>query len=105
VLAAVPRADAMGDGVLDCCAHSAGPLEPERSSGHHVLTMFHAGFHPCRFSLPAEARDLPWRLFINTANKTPYDIYPRLDGPAPPVDGVITLESRSLVCFVAPAEY
>jgi len=67
--------------------------------------MFHAGFDPCLFSLPAAARDLPWRMFINTANKSPHDIYPRLDGPAPPVDGILTLESRSLVCFVAPADY
>ena len=105
LLAAVPRSDLLGDDVLDCCARSAGPVEPEGSSGHHVLMMLHAGFEPCRFSLPGAARDLPWRLFINTANKSPHDIYPRLDGPEPPADGSLVLEARSFVCFVAPADY
>jgi hypothetical protein len=67
--------------------------------------MFHAGLDRCPFSFPAAARDLPWRLFINTANKGPHDIYPKLDGPAPPVDGVVSLEPRSMICYVAPAEY
>ena len=69
---------------------------------HHVLVMLHAGLEPRGFTLPAQVRGLPWRLFINTASKAPDDIYPDLDGPAPPPEGTITLESRSLVCYVAP---
>jgi len=105
LLAAVPLDDLIGNGGLDCCGRFAGPWVGEESSGHHLLMLFHAGPDPRRFSLPAAARDLPWRLFINTANKSPHDIYPRLDGPAPPPDGVLTLESRSLVVYVAPADY
>jgi glycogen operon protein len=48
------------------------------------------------------ARGLPWRQFINTAARPPADIYPDLEGPEPPADGSLTLEARSLVCYVAP---
>ncbi len=69
---------------------------------HHVLLMCHAGVEPRQFTIPAVARDIPWRLFINTACRSPEDVYPDLDGPPPPPEGTITLESRSLVCYVAP---
>jgi len=68
---------------------------------HHVLLMCHAGVEPREFHLPAVAREIAWRLFINTAAEPPDDIHPNLDGPAPPADGVVPLESRSLVCYVA----
>ena len=31
----------------------------------------------------------------------PEDVYPDLDGPAPPADGRIQMEGRSLACYVA----
>ncbi len=68
---------------------------------HHVLMLFHAGWHARPFALPAIARDLGWRLFINTAAPSPCDIYPDLDGPSPPTTGTIQVEARSLVCYVA----
>jgi len=68
---------------------------------HHVLLICHAGTEPRPFTLPEIARDIPWRLFINTAAEEPGDIYPELDGPPPPSDGVVPVESRSLVCYVA----
>jgi isoamylase len=68
---------------------------------HHVLLMCHAGTSGREFHLPAICREIPWRLFINTAAEPPDDVYPKLDGPSPPPSGVVPLESRSLVCFVA----
>ena len=68
---------------------------------HHVLLMFHAGDEPCRFSMPGVAREIAWRKFIDTAADPPNDVYPSLDGPAPPEDGCVPLDSRSLVCYVA----
>ena len=61
------------------------------------------GTESCRFAFPAAARDLRWRLFVNTATKSPGDIYLDLDGPPVPADGAVTLEPRSLVCWIAPA--
>lgn len=74
------------------------PLSPP---AHHVLLMVHAGTEPREFVLPKIGAGLPWRLFLDTAADSPRDIYPELDGPAPPPGGPIRLESRSTVCFVA----
>ena len=63
--------------------------------------MCHAGAEPRPFHVPAPARRIAWRRFINTATEPPDDIYPNLDGPPPPPDGVVTLQARSLVCYVA----
>jgi glycogen operon protein len=52
------------------------------------------------FMLPAVAKGLPWRLFLDTAAKPPYDIYPEVDGPAP-VSGTLALTERSMRCYVA----
>jgi glycogen operon protein len=84
------------------CLFAAPPGENgEPSTHHHVLLMCHAGFDPCRFVIPSNVRHLAWQTFINTGVKSPGDIYPNLDGPPPSPDGVVTLEARSLACFVA----
>jgi glycogen operon protein len=71
---------------------------------HHVLMMFHAGGEPVQFTVPPIVRHLPWQQFINTAAESPADVFPDLDGPAPPPDSPIELEGRSLVCYVARDE-
>jgi hypothetical protein len=76
------------------------PLERGRIT-HHLFLICHAGFDPIEFVPPTVARAFPWTLFINTAAKSPDDIYPALDGPRP-TGPTITVESHSLVCFVAP---
>jgi len=68
---------------------------------HHLLMLFHAGTEPRQFTLPELARSFAWKLFLNTAAKSPDDIYPELDGPPPAPGGRMMLESRSLVCYVA----
>lgn len=84
LLAAVPR---------------ASKLAPPN---HNVLLMFHAGVEPRLFTIPAVVRNIPWRLFVNTASRSPHDVFPDLDGPPPPPEGAITMESRSMVVYVAP---
>ncbi len=86
---------------LACLLAAASPETPSAAPNHHVLMMFHAGVDARHFTLPTIARGLPWRLFLNTAAESPNDIYPDLDGPPPPDNGIITLESRSMVVFVA----
>jgi isoamylase len=77
------------------------PLEPPN---RHVLMMFHAGAEPQRFTIPPLVRSLAWRQLIDTAADSPADVYPELDGPAPPSDGLVELQARSLVCYVARDE-
>ena len=78
------------------CLLAALPPQYEKSPpGHHLLILCHAGPEPCSFIVPSLARKLPWRLFLNTAAKSPGDVYPELDGPPLPSDGAVTLDSRS----------
>jgi len=88
---------------LTCLLGAVPPDEEGETSGsHHVLLLCHAGAVPRPFHLPAVARELAWRLLINTAARPPGDVFPALDGPEPPRDGIVPLEGRSLVCYVAP---
>ena len=84
LLAAVPREDA-----------TAPP-------NHHLLLLCHSGDEPCTFTLPPITRTIRWRTLLDTAAPTPGDIYPELDGPPLPSTGIVQVESRSMVCFVAP---
>jgi isoamylase len=83
---------------LLAAAVAVGQLEPPN---RHLLIMFHAGADPQQFIVPSPVGSFPWRLILDTAAKAPKDIYPGLDGPPPPKDGVVELEGRSLVCYIA----
>jgi len=89
---------------LTCLLAAVPPQDPLDPANHHVLMMFHAGSDPQRFYVPPIARRLLWRLLIDTAAKYPRDMYPGRNGPPPAADGIVELEGRSLVCFVARDE-
>ena len=88
---------------LICLLAAVPRSSPSAPANHHLLLMFHSGNQPAQFCVPSIARNIHWRLFIDTAARSPRDIYPSLDGPEPPADGLITLEGQSLVCYVATA--
>ncbi len=75
--------------------------DPMAPPNYHLLLMFHAGAEPRRFLLPEIARGVAWWQFINTAAPSPRDIYPGLDGPAPPASGEMELASRSTLVYIA----
>ena len=84
------------------CLLGAVPADAKQDQpNHHVLLLCHAGLEPREFHLPAITRQINWALFINTAADPPGDIYPDLDGPALPDSGLVRLQPRSLVCYVA----
>ena len=56
------------------------------------------------FIVPALAKGVKWRLFVDTGADTPKDIYPHLDGPQLPTSHKVQLKARSLCCFVAEHE-
>ncbi len=89
---------------LQCLLAAVPQSNPTAPPHHHVLMLFHAGAEPRRFVLPELARGIAWWQFINTASPSPRDIYPGLDGPAPPADGEIELADRSTVVYVARDE-
>jgi isoamylase len=85
------------------CMVAAAPRENSLApENHHLLMMFNAGIEPHEFVIPTTASRIAWRKFIDTAAVTPADIYPALDGPAPPATGRVLLEARSMIVFVAP---
>jgi len=89
---------------LTCLLAAVAPRSILEPPNHHLLMMFHAGTDPQRFVIPPPARRFPWSLLVNTAAKSPRDIYPGLNGPAPPSDGVVEVEGRSLACYIARDE-
>ncbi len=56
---------------------------------------------PREFMVPDLVRTVRWRKFIDTAAEPPADIFPNLNGPAPPLRGEILLPERTLVCYVS----
>jgi isoamylase len=69
--------------------------------GKHVMLLLNPVAQQREFAVPELVRAIHWRQFINTAAEPPHDIWPQLDGPAPPVSGPILLAERSLQCYVA----
>jgi isoamylase len=89
------------DPSLICVYGSPAKIEDRGRMSRHVMLLLHAGQSPRTFTLPSLVRSIAWRKFVDTAAEVPNDIYPNLDGPAPPPNNQIELESRSLVCFVS----
>jgi isoamylase len=93
--------DWSGDSRSLMCLLAAMPPKDPRSPNHHVLMLLHAGADAKHFILPQPARSIAWRLFVDTASESPVDIYPALDGPPPASNGIVTLEPRSMMVYVA----
>jgi isoamylase len=90
---------------LTCLLAAAPPRELIEPPNHHVLILLHGNGEAREFAIPPLARSLPWSLFIDTAAASPKDVYPGLDGPPPPAEGSLKLESHSLMCYVARDEF
>ncbi len=66
-----------------------------------VMIMMHSGGSPQEFVVPPAARELKWRLFIDTAAESPKDIYHGATGPLLKCDKPLLLDHHSLRCYVA----
>jgi glycogen operon protein len=83
------------------CLFGAWPhAGPASAAARHVMLLVNAGDGTREFRLPPLARNIDWRLFVDTGAESPLDIYPDADGP-PPKSGARKLIERSLVCYVA----
>jgi glycogen operon protein len=72
-----------------------------KGKARDVLLLVNPTPEPREFILPPIAKGTTWRLFIDTAANSPNDIFPDHDGPPPPRSRRLTLQYRSLCCFVA----
>ncbi|MEM9187347.1 MAG: glycogen debranching protein GlgX, partial [Planctomycetota bacterium] len=84
---------------MACIMASTGLTDP---AARHVMIFMHAGGQPQSFAVPEPARDLRWRLFIDTAARAPGDIHPEGNGPKLKPNELVDLDHHSLRCYVAP---
>ncbi|QDU57944.1 Glycogen debranching enzyme [Aeoliella mucimassa] len=73
----------------------------EDPAARPVLIFMHSGGQPQEFHVPETARQLKWRLLIDTAAEAPKDVYPKHDGPVISGHSPVTLDHHSLRCYVA----
>jgi isoamylase len=88
-----------GDGSLICIFGAVDHVDPTDPAPRDVMLLFHAGTLPRQFTLPKLPRKVDWRLFVDTGQEAPHDIYPNADGPA--AQQRITLTHHALMCFVS----
>ncbi len=84
-------------------APSSGPVDraADNQRVRDVMLMLNPIGQPREFMVPDLVRTVRWHKFIDTAAEPPADIFPNLDGPAPPLSGEILLPERTLVCYVS----
>jgi glycogen operon protein len=73
-----------------------GPRAPR-----HVLIMMHAGQEGREFVIPSFPKRVAWRIFADTQQDSPDDVFPDLDGPLAPRTGRVRLEHHSMVVLVS----
>ncbi len=71
------------------------------SESRHILVIFRNESSPAHFWFPERLKSLSWRLFANTGNTAPNDIFPNLDGPFIDTSRGIELPPRSFICCTA----
>lgn len=92
-----------GDSALTCLLKAPTAAHDPEGAGRDVLLLVNAMPTSHDFILPPVAKGIPWRLFVDTAEATPNDIFPKIDGPPLPKSGRLTMPYRSLCCYVAEA--
>jgi glycogen operon protein len=83
------------------CFFAAPPAEDGEPQPRHVLLLLHAGPEPREFILPSFGGPIAWRVFVDTRQESPNDIFPDLDGPLPPPLGRVALDHHSMLVFVS----
>jgi isoamylase len=90
-----------GDNTLICLLSAAPEGHDPKYSSRDCMLMINASGQEHDFVFPALAKGTRWRLLLDTAAKSPHDIYPNLDGPTPPRSRRMTLPEFSMRCYIA----
>ena len=85
---------------LMCQLSAPGLDQDPECLGRDVLMMVNANLSSTQFSLPVVGRGSNWKLLVDTAQASPADIHPQLDGPTAIGKSKITVAARSLRCYV-----
>ncbi len=71
------------------------------SAARHVLIFMHSGGAPQDFKIPRPARDLTWRLAVDTTAESPKDVFADGSGPSLLPGELIRMDHHSLRCYIA----
>jgi len=91
----------VNDQAIICLLAAPDVADDPEGLGRDVLLMLNSGGAGCRFMIPAIAKSKKWNLFIETAQPSPGDVYPELNGPELPVSGSHTLPCKAMAVYVA----
>jgi isoamylase len=69
--------------------------------GRDVMIMFNASDMAAEFQVPVVAKERKWRLFLDTAEDSPKDIFPNNDGPVLQKRTRIVLPGKTTMLFMA----
>jgi isoamylase len=67
--------------------------------GRGIMIMFNTSDMACEFQTPVVAKEKKWHLFLDTAEDSPKDIYPNLDGPLLNKRSRIVLPGKTTMVF------
>jgi glycogen operon protein len=93
--------DGNGQRTLVCLLAAPGPEDDPDGIARDLLIMMNAAGQSELLTMPTVARGASWRLFVDTSAASPQDVFPKLDGPRPPVNGKVRVPEHTLKCFVA----
>jgi isoamylase len=88
---------------LAMVAYIAAPSRQDDPDGlgRDIVMMFNSGGQNRDFVIPAIGATTIWNLFVDTAAKSPHDIYPDVNGPSPLPGEVVKMPCHSLKVFVS----
>lgn len=88
---------------MTCLLSAPRVSDDPQLSGRDVLILFNASRSPREFLIPAISRTKHWRMFLDTSAASPDDIFPGMDGPPLPENGVRLVPGRSSAIYVSVA--
>jgi glycogen operon protein len=83
------------------CFFAAPPARPYEERGRHVLLLMHAAQQARDFTIPTLVHPISWRVFLDTRQVSPHDVYPHLDGPPASANGRVSLDHHSMMVLVS----
>ncbi len=86
---------------MTCLLTKPSKAKDPHNLGRDIMIMVNAGDVACEFITPVVAKEHPWRLFLDTSEESPKDIFPDMDGPLLDKKQRIVLPSKTTMVFYA----
>jgi glycogen operon protein len=83
------------------CFFAASPVDVRRPPSRHVFLMMHSGGQPREFTIPTLPQPVSWRVFLDTRQASPDDIFPDFEGPPLSTSRRVRLVSHSMMALIS----